>query len=223
MNRGQLKTRVARMAGMTIGSSDDVIDETQLLEELANEAVLDILARTKVHVRRAEVVLTTGISEFDLDASILRVWNIVRGTEELTEQPLHSLDSNGYAFAGYNRLVVGQAGTGETAILDYTPRPTAMTTDADDPSSQAFGNIPKEHHIAIVNYMLWHASDKAGDAQVQRGERYRAMYEGQDGMAGPGTNLGRIKAAINQRGGSVQVRRHREVLAGDRDPSFWQG
>jgi hypothetical protein len=57
VNRGQLKTRVARIVGIGLGTDDDGVAEGALLEELANEAVVDILSRTRVHVREATIPL----------------------------------------------------------------------------------------------------------------------------------------------------------------------
>jgi hypothetical protein len=216
------------MLGLALGTSDDAVDEDALLVELANEAVLDILLRTRVHVRHGDVILTNGYSEFDIDPTvILRVHSISRGAGApngpvtLYEEPLAELDESGFAFTGHNRLVLGAPGTGDTATMWFTPTPQAMSSDASDPSNEVHGNIPPQFHRGILNYMLWHSADQAGDSQAGRGERYRAIYEGQDGLAGPGTDLGRIKYATNARGGLVLIRRRREVLASDGDSRYW--
>jgi hypothetical protein len=224
MNLLQLKTRCSRVLGLALGTSDDAVDEDALLTELANEAVFDILLRTRVHVRHGDVLLTSGYSEFDIDAAqILRIHSIDRGEATLYEQALSELDTSGFAFPGHNRLLLGSPGVGETATIWFTPVPTPLSAPTDDPSDEAHGFIPSQFHRGILSYMLWHAADQAGDSQAARGERYRAIYEGQDGLAGPGTDLGRIKLATNARGGNVIIRRRREVLAGDRDASFWVG
>jgi hypothetical protein len=224
VTRGELKLRVARTLGVTLDNSDDGVEEAALLNELANEAVLDVLSRTRVNVRHANVALTGGIDEFDFDPYVLRVYGFLRGGREITEQPLGSLGSDGYVFVGYGRIKLGlAAAAGETAEIWYTPRPTPMTLDAHDPSNATYGGIPPEFHRSLLNYMLWQFADKAGDQGSQRGERYRAMYEGQDGLAGPGSDLGKIKVAVNTRGGSTLVRRTKQLLTGDRDASFWLG
>jgi hypothetical protein len=223
MNRGALKLFVSRTLGISLGTSDDAIEEDTLLNDLANLAVLDILARTRIHVRHATAVLATGETEFDIDPIVLKVYRIFRGDVLLEELDLDALDSSGYAFLSEIRIKFGLAGAGDNVTIWYTPLPTAMTDDAHDPATQAYGNIPAAHHLAILNFMLWHAADKSGDQGSARGERYRLMYEGQDGLAGPGTDLGRIKTAINMRGGATTVRRPRQVLTSDLDPSYWTG
>lgn len=223
MNRGQLKTRVSRLIGIAIGTSADEVDENAFLEELANEAVQDILSRTRIYVRDANIALNAGSTEFDVDnTAILKLYRMERGGTALQEQTPDALDAYGYYWAGYNRFVLGLvAAAGETIHVLYTPVPTPMTNDLHDPSDQNYGRIPPQFHRAIVNYMCWHAADKAGDEQVGRGERYRVYYEGQDGAGGQGSDLGRIKTAINQRSGTTRVARYRETLQSDVDSRYW--
>lgn len=223
MNRGQLKTRVSRLLGLAVGTNDDALDEDAYLNELANEAVKDVLARTRIYVRDATIPLTTGVTEYDVtNQSILKLHRIVRGTTDLQEQPLDLLDAYGYAWVGFNRFQLGLAATaGETLYVLYTPMPTDMTLDAHDPAVTTYGNIPVQFHPALINYMCWWAADKAGDQAAGRGEKYRVKYEGQDGMAGPGTNLGVIKAQTNMRGGGTRVKRYRETLQSDVDTRYW--
>lgn len=229
MNRGQLKTRVARIVGIGLGTDDDGVAEGALLEELANEAVVDILSRTRVHVREATIPLDADCSEFEIDDSILRIWGLKRkgsdgSTGILSEGSRDTLEASEYAFPGLSRIELGQqAAAGDTIIAWYTPAPTPMTLDAHDPSAQTYGRVPPQFHRAILDYMCWHAADKAEDQGSARGERYRIRYEGQDGMGGPGTDLGRIKVAVNERGGSVRVVRNRRTLIGDQIPRYWQG
>jgi hypothetical protein len=223
MNRGQLKTRVGRIVGMGTGTSDDELDEAAFLEELANEAVIDILSRTAVHVRRATIALSAGDSEFDIDAAVLRIWGIKRDTNWLQEQSDEALDEYGYKFLGHNRIVLGSPGVGDSLLVAYVPLPTPMTADAHDPALVTYGLIPVQFHRAIVNYMCWHAADKAGDSQTQRGDRYRKLYEGEDGLGSVGTDLGRIQTFTNMRGGAVRVTRQREALVSDSRPSHWIG
>lgn len=223
MNRGDLKLRVSRILGIATGTSDDAVEEDALLNQLAEEGVVDILSRTRIHVRDALIPLANGTVEFDVDgAVILRMHRLQRGDTWLEEQDLDSLDSSGYAWVGFNRFQLGAAASGSEQLHAwYTPTPTMMVNDTDDPALDAFGRIPVSHHRAILNYMCWHAADSAGDTQVGRGERYRVYYEGQDGMAGPGSDLARIKNDINKRSGGVRTKRSREVLSSDVDGRYY--
>src|SRR5262245_47386411 len=161
--------------------------------------------------------------EFDVDDSqILRMQRMQRGEAWLEEQPLDQMDAVGYAWVGYNRFQLGAPGAaGEQIHVWYTPQPALMANASDDPALPQFGRIPYNHHRAIVNYMCWHAADKAGDAQVGRGERYRAYYEGQDALAGAGSDLGRLKAETNRRSAGTRIRRAREALASDLDGRYY--
>lgn len=224
MNRGQLKLRAGRMAGISLGSSTDEADDVALLEELADEAVLDVLRRTRVHVRTAIIDIDSS-GEFDIDQSILTLRAITRGAQRLVEQDQKLLDANGYCFIGFNRLLLGAPGASgdDTVEINYTPRPSPMTDDANDPSTEMYGRIPPEFHIALVNYMCWWASDKAGDPQTQFGEKYRIRYEGPDQMGGPGSNLGQIKNAVNRRADGAKIVRAKPVLYSDLYSRYYQG
>jgi hypothetical protein len=224
MNRGQLKLRVGRVCGISLGTSTDEQDDVQLLDELANEAVLDVLRRTRVHVRSGDADIDSS-GEFEVDQSVLKIWGITRGEQTLKLQDKDELTSSGYAFTGFNRLILGSPGATDdsTLLLWYTPRPTPMTDDANDPATEAYGLIPPEFHLALVNYMCWWAADKAGDAQTQFGEKYRVRYEGPDMMGGPGSSLGQIKTAISRRADGNRVVRAKPVLVSDLYSQYYQG
>lgn len=228
MNRGELKSRAALTIGVAIGTDEP--EETALLEGLANEAVKDILTRTRVHVRRALVPLSSGEDEFEVGSSLLTIWGISRETADsngdngyLYKGARDFLDPDEYAIVGFNRIELGTVSSGESLSVWYSPQPTAMSADAHDPSAEAYGLIPAEYHRGIVNYMCWHAADMAGDQGSSRGEKYRLAYEGKDGIGSLGSDLGRIKWSTNTRGGAIRVKRRRQRLRGDMSPSHWQG
>jgi hypothetical protein len=214
---------------MALGTDDDGVAEADFLDELANEAVIDILSRTRVHVRLAQVLLNQGDAQFEFDESLLRVIGLSRAgsdgsQSEMFEGDRDALGSNEYSWPGFNRILLGTtAGASDTIFFWYTPQPLPMTDDSQTPSAEEFGNIPVQFHRAILNYMMWHAADKAGDQAAGRGERYRILYEGRDGLAGAGSDLGRIKIETNMRGTSMRIKRDRPLLRGDMTPRFWQG
>jgi len=223
VNRGDLKLRTSRLLGVATGTDDDAVDEDDLLNRLANEAVLDVLTRTRVHVRDGQTTFTGPASEFDVDDSVLRMVGIKLNGNSLYEGERDNLRTDEFAFAGYSRIVLGASpNAGDVLSFWYTPRPTPMATDSDDPSVYTFGRIPSQFHAALVDYMCWWAADKLGDVQAGRGERYRAIYEGQDALGGAGSSLGRIKYAVNARGGVTRVKRRREVLVSDVYDGYWR-
>jgi hypothetical protein len=86
--------------------------------------------------------------------------------------------------------------TADTIKLYYVPRPTAMSTGTDDPSTATFGGIPPEFHRAIVKYTEAEAADYRDDQTSQHGDRYRADYQ---------RWLGKIRKAVNQKGATDTV------------------
>jgi hypothetical protein len=203
----QLKTRIARICGLG-DSGDDSADDWAMLGEVVNEAVVDILSRTRLNVKCLDISLTIGEREYDFGGSILAMHNIKRtpaalDTSELQEVAagdIHRVGTGHYAIAGYNRLIIGwDPETGDELEAWYTPKPTPMTADGDDPSASNFGNIPSQFHDAIVEYGCWKMSDMAGDQASGRGEKYRIAYEGKNGTGELGSALGRIKFQTNRR------------------------
>lgn len=229
MNFLQLKTRVAATLGLARSASQDA-EEWQLIGDTINEAVVDILTRTRVYIKCVDITLDANEREYELDDSILKLYNLTKGTTELQEYAPGDLGRGlpGYSIPGHNRLRIGwDPEQGDVIEAWYTPRPTPMTNDAHDPSEAPFGIVPAQFHKAIIDYACWHLADAAGDAGSARGERYRISYEGQDGMGGMGSDLGQIKLAVNQRARSgsrsARIPRSGELLIGDTDPTFWQG
>jgi hypothetical protein len=232
LTRGALKTRVGRILGIYLASTDsDSATDIALLEELANEAVVDILSRTRVHVLSLSINLSAGATEYTFDTSqVLRVIGVqYQGIDSTTPTEIFKADrdtlvSNEFAFPGFERIMFGQAAVaGDVLLVQQVPAPTPMTNDAHDPSAFPYGNIPSRFHRAIINYMLWHAADRGGDSGSSRGERYRILYEGKQGLEDPGSDLGRIKTFVNLQGGATRIRTPRPALIGDRYPKHWQG
>jgi hypothetical protein len=225
-------TRVSRIVGL--GSSDaHSVEERALLEELANEAVLDVLRRTRLAMRCVDITLVAGEREYELADEILTLHNLktAAGTElnEYATGDIRRVGSGGYAVVGYNRLVLGWEpdADGLTISAWYQRRPTPMSDDTHDPSNITYGGIPEEFHPALINYMCWHAAASVGESATGLGERYRILYEGQDGMGMMGSNLGQIKMAINRRArsgaGARRLPAAGEIRLIDTDPTYFNG
>lgn len=231
MTRGELKQRIARPLGLTLdplGTNDDVA----AIEDAITDAVIDILSRTRLNARRVDITLDPSKSEFTLEQDLLKIWDIslLNADVPMEEVSLgdlaRSTDFSGqYAIQGYNRIQF--SGSPGTITMLYTPKPQKMTDDAHDVSLDAYGRIPDEFAPVIVNYCLWQLAPLAGDQASGFGERYRILYEGQDGLGGMGSNLGRIKLAVNRRGGTgarrARMRRRADQLIGDVEPDYWIG
>jgi hypothetical protein len=207
MTRGQLVARAGRIMGMARSSTDNT-EEVAFLQDLANEAVLNVLSRTKVNIRRVSLELDADVREYDLSQNVIRIWYLNdEDGSPLTEVPEGDLslyeDGKVFQFVGYNRLVLGwDPSVDDTIEAWYTPRPTPMTDDAHDPALATYGLIPPEFHDGLVNYMCWKAGEATRDQGSGLGEKYRRQYEGEDGTGPMGTNIGAIKWAVNRRGAS---------------------
>jgi hypothetical protein len=212
------------MMGMARSSTDST-EEVALLQDLANEAVVDVLTRTKIHVRRVSLELDAGVKEYDVSNTMLRVWSLADENgaplTEVSEGDLPSFEGGHvFQFVGYATLVLGwEPEAGDTLEAWYTPRPTDMTADAHDPALLTYGLIPEEFHGALVNYMAWKAGEITRDQGSGMGERWRRLYEGEDGYGGMGSDLGRIKWAVNRRGatGAPQGRLRRALQGSNAD------
>jgi len=224
VNLSDLKLRTSRILGVATGTDDDAVDEDDFLTRLANESVIDVLVRTRVHVRDATSTFTGVASEFDIDDSVLKMIGIKMNGNVLYEGDRDALNDDEFAYVGFSRIVLGTpTKSGDVMSFWYTPKPAALANPTDDPATFTFGRIPAQFHSALIDYMCWWAADKLGDVQAGRGERYRTTYEGQDGLGGAGSSLGRIKLAVNMRGTSRRVARRREVLVSDVTNRHWIG
>jgi hypothetical protein len=199
MNRGQIRTRIIQTLGL-----DETVDgeEYDLINDLINEGIVDILARTKLNSRCVNITIPADEREVQVSSAILHMDGLYDSNEALMRQiPQDEARANPdpgvFALVGFNTLVLGGDASAERVYgAWYIARPTPMDDDAQDPSDPTFGGIPPEFHTVIVNYCLWHGANYGDDITSQSGERYRLMYEGQDGLTG---NLGRIKRLTNRR------------------------
>jgi hypothetical protein len=207
MNRGQITKRVIQILGL-----DDTVagEEDTLVHDLIDEAILDISRRTKLNMRCVNIHVPAGSSYFEMAVGILTMMDLrlmpsgspdsngVVLTQRHADEVLADVSGLSFSVVGYNTLLLSG---GTTAARDlkawFVPRPTKMTTDAQTPADQQFGGIPEEfHYTAILNYVLWNGADYGDDITSQSGERYRLLYEGEDGRGG---NLRDIHRMINRR------------------------
>jgi hypothetical protein len=173
---------------------------------------MDVLLRTSCSVVSATMSETSGDADYTLDAAILRVvawdWKSATSTsntlipervsvEELLWRRAYPVDTSfpasAYAFAGNTLMVYPTPSAADTITVYYVPRPTTLSTGSDSPDE-----IPAEHHIAVEMYALWRLASMNDDQSSGQGERYRLLYEGQDGDTGM---LARIRRDVNRKGG----------------------
>jgi hypothetical protein len=196
-----------------------VFNEGQLVDDLIYQGTIDLLSRTKCVVRCVDLNVSAGEDTYTLDHSILGLVDVENGARAR----LRRNDPGGYGFTLIRSDLLQVKPTpsvnGQVQVWGVM-RPQQMTADADSPGQEQFGAIPDEFQDAIVTYALWKAGDYADDASSSVGERYRILYEGQDGRSG---RLAAIRSAVNKRGTAKGPRRGIYGLAPVYSRSYWVG
>ena len=178
-----------------------------MVHDLINEGVLDISRRTKLNMRCVHLHVPAGNSLFVMSDEILTIMDLRRTasgsngvalTQKHADEVLADPSGGSFSVVGYNTLLLSG---GSAAARDFeayfVPRPQKMSDDSHDPSNPTYGGIPEEfHYTALLNYILWNGADYGDDITSQSGERYRMLYEGEDGRGG---NLRDIHRMINKR------------------------
>lgn len=179
----QFRFRVNRKLGLDSTAAGD--DET-LIDSWVNEAYEQILIRTRCKISSADISLTTDEPDYELSTSIMRIVraNISGETrlleylnaDELARMRLGASTSGTptrYTVEGGNLLrLYPTPDSALTLQIDYVPRPSALTSSSDVPSS-----VPTEFHKLIEWYALAEGADYDDDGSSGMGELYRAKYE----------------------------------------------
>lgn len=189
MNRGQLVTRVGEKLGMAY---DIAGVEQTFLQDVCNEAVVQVLIDTHVYVKIGTADLTSGTAEYRLDSNILAIddgkGSTPAGLGEYEVIPLDEMirrQSAGYVTPSWRKAVCIESdllivsptpSTSETLTFYYVPKPTAMSNDAHDPSSSTYGGIPTQYHQAIEYYMLWQGSEFDDKEHALGPKDYASIY-----------------------------------------------
>jgi hypothetical protein len=171
MTRGQLVSRVAAKLGFSTS------EEVGFLQAWANEAVIDVLQRTRAYVDIGVATLTSGESLYRGDVNALAILDVVtRGWELRTPAELDA-GMRGIAFQG-DLIQVSPTPSEDTEILfRYVPEPAPMESDDHDPSSPTYGGIPNEYHRALEYYMLWQGAEYDDKQAALSPKDYRGAYE----------------------------------------------
>lgn len=218
----QIRNEVVRVIGLdaTAAGPDEI-----LVDQWANEAVIDILLQTRCYVTSATAETTADVEDYTFDSEILHVVDMYITSASnsyrlrqvspqqlldmrVTGQSAASAPVSHFAVVGSNMLALYPTPSDvETFTLYYVPRPSAMTDGTHDPSVPAYGGIPSEFHRAIVKYTEAEAADYRDDKSSDQGDRYRSDYL---------VWLGKIHKYTNQKGATETTAF--EVPGGPRPP-----
>lgn len=190
-----------------LGLNNDPAFDQPLLDSWVNEAVSEVLTRSRVNVSVATVTFTPGSYDYILPTQILaldevyvtdvtsslfyrmnrvspqEILNYRIGTQFQGAPPVRF-----YALSGTSLLMVYPTPLqADTLTLYYVPRPATLAASGDTPS-----DIPVEWHKCIEYYGLWQGGQYVNDSPSQNGAAFEAMYEAE---------LAKLKRAALHRGG----------------------
>jgi len=225
LNVATFALRVTHAIGIDAATANSATSqEYTLFLSWLNEAVVQFLRKTKVYKRTASMTLTVDEGDYAIDSDILAfedvsyspasgqarsltqidTWQIrdMRLSEAATD-PLY------YSYEGQTiMLFPTPLSSSDTLHIIYVPRPTALSTTADNPSGGSFGGIPEEYHPALEAYVKWKAGEHANDKASQNGQMFKAEWE----AAVVETRVAELRKA-GVRLGSVNIGRGRNYAA----------
>lgn len=199
MNFLELTNRVKYTLGMEDIATND---EVALAKAWINEGIVDILSRCRPYTRCIQLTLTPNTKIHDMASTIIALLDLQAGDrflERMTREDVsraQAANSPGFAYEEPLLWVSPVPTQSETITAYGIFRPTPLSGDTDDPAHPQRGGLAPEFHPAIVNYALWKGGEYLQHEQSGGGERWRVMYEGQDGTGG---DIARIKRILIKR------------------------
>jgi hypothetical protein len=185
------RTRVSAKTGLdnTASSAEQV-----LMDSWINEGVIETLLALKCYVISATMATSVGAADYQLDAGILDIQDILVADVSSQAWSMQHVDPDEilymrrvtvatsapprfYALNGANMLMVYPTPSEvDTFTIYYVPRPTALANPTDDPSTATLGGIPSEYHKLVEWWALSEAGDFADDASAQQGMTYLQKF-----------------------------------------------
>lgn len=218
MTLDDMRTQVMAWLGLqTSAATPGTLDETPLAEQQLYLGTLDMLSRTRCVVRCVDLRVLAGVGEYTVGNEILSLVDIEDGMPKVNRSSIYQ-PSFTLIRSDILSLHPIPSEDGEVQVW-AVKRPDRMVAATDSPGMEQFGAIPEDFQDAIVTYALWKCADYADDASANQGERYRMLYEGQDGRGG---RLAQIRMAVNKRG-TARAPRRRVRLPGVRNADHWAG
>lgn len=184
MTRGDLVERVSLVSGLSDAAASE---ERGLLEDWANEAVVQTLLDTSCFVQEGQTTLTSGENHYTGDASILliRDWQFpdISDYERVTVDEARDLYRTGsyrkvFAMEFRDFWINPSPSSNIVASFTFVPKPSPMTDDAHDPAVSTYGGIETQYHKALEYYMLWQAALYDEKKLPQSASDYEKLYDG---------------------------------------------
>src|SRR5262245_10228310 len=199
----------------TLGA-EEVIgnDEVALIKAYLNDAVVNILSRTRPYTRQIKLNLTGGTAIHDMSNEIIALVDVQGANggflDRFSREDITTAQRAGEpGFAYEEPLFWISPIPGEdmeiTAFGIFRPQP--MVGDTDSPAEPTKGGLAPEFHESIVTYGLWKTGEYVQHEGSGQGEKWRIQYEGQDGTEG---EIARIKRILAKRV-TPQMSRRRDL------------
>jgi hypothetical protein len=189
----------------TLGLEDSLpTDELTLAKAFVNEGVVDVLTRTRPHTRCIDLHMAANTPLYDMSNQILWLLDLQevgswKFLDRMSREDIVYAQQYGNPGFAYEEPLLWISPLQSTAT-DFNAyggfRPTPLSADSDDCSRDPWGGLAPEFHPAVVNYALWKGGEYLQHEQSGGGERWRTLYEGQDGAGG---DISRIKKILGKR------------------------
>jgi hypothetical protein len=220
----QMTDDVVHLLGLSLKPSND---ESVFAKRFLNEGVVDILARCRPSNQIMQLGLVASTIVHQLDPSVIALKDILYPgygfLDRLSREDVMRAQQAGdptsesytgascYGFAYLEPLLWVSPIPSQNMYIEAhgTFRPAPMAADTDDPSQMTFGALAPEFHMAVERYALWRTADLIQHQLSSFGERWRLLYEGQDGNSG---DISRIKKIVQKRS-TPQGTRRRDLTA----------
>lgn len=195
----QYRTAVAAHIGLNNASGSD--EQTQI-DRWVGEAYEDVVLRTHCKVRRASMSLTAAEQEYSLPTAAMQILDVYVESDSdsyplervtLQEAIQHRRASSAaapprvYVQKGDYLELYPAPASGDSLVVYYVPRPTALTAN-DAPS-----DVPAEWHQLIEFYALWRACAYDENRPKDEGLYWRVLYD---------RGITEMKRALGRRGGT---------------------
>ena len=191
MNVAEFALRVTHAIGIDAATANSATSqEYTLFLSWLNEGIIQFLRKTKVYKQTAVLSVTAGTADYSVDSNVLAMEDLYFSPSGGQARMLKQIDSSEirdmrimvtstadapqwFAYEG-NLIMLYPApqSSSDRLHLVYVPRPAALSTTADSPST-----IPAEYHPVIEAYVKWKAGEHANDKASGNGQAFKQEFE----------------------------------------------
>lgn len=191
LNVAEFALRVTGAIGIDAATANSATStEYALFLSWLNEGVVEFMRKTKIYKQTASLAVTANKGDYAIPSSILAFEDVTYTPASGQEGRLEQVDSDVirenrifltdsssdpkyFAYEGQQILLYPKPrSSSDTIHILYVPRPSALATTADTPST-----IPAEYHWVVEEYVKYRAAQHANDAASQNGQSFKQAFE----------------------------------------------